>query len=358
MLLLCFIQVNAQIVETVATHSKIKDGLYVDDLGNVYTTSGGLQNGNEIGKYDIASGTFDFAHLTGVFGPIDIDEKSDGLFVVTNYDNNTVSTIDTATNQVTIIATGLDGPAGIAIDDTDNIYVSNFGAPPTYSGHQIHKITSSGVSYVLVDDPVLFRFQAIVFNDQGELIVSSQNKFYKVDPVTGAIQLWVDLGIGFGHMVFRQQDSSIYGTSAADDKIYRIDASGQATVFAGTTAGYQDGDVSVAQFNNPLGIELSPDENIMYVSESTRLRRIIIDPSLNTEEFNAGSIAMYPNPAEDLLSIKTEKEIQLVRIFTLQGSLVKETQHTEIDVSQLSNGIYFVQLSIDGQTFIKRFIKK
>ncbi len=81
-IVLVFFNVNAQVVETLVTHPKIKDGMYVDALGNVYTTSGGLQNGTEIGKFDVLNNTFDFDFQTGFFGPIDIDELTNGDFVV------------------------------------------------------------------------------------------------------------------------------------------------------------------------------------------------------------------------------------------------------------------------------------
>lgn len=269
------IEDTVQEVTTLVSNSKIKDGLFVDDMGHIYTTSGGLQNGTQIGKYNIDTGGYTINFKTGFFGPIDIDQKSDGLFVVTNYDNNTVTTVDINTSAVTNIASGLDGPAGIAIDSEDNIYITNFGAPPSYSGHQIHKISSAGELTILTDSPFLNRFQAIVINAEGDLIVSSNNKLYKVNPDTGSIQLWVDLvNIGFGHMVYRLKDSCIYGTSSTG-KVYKIDTSGEATVFAGSSPGILDGDLSVAQFNKPLGIELSPDEGIMYISDSSKLRRII-----------------------------------------------------------------------------------
>lgn len=262
-------------VLTLVSNPKIKDGMFVDNSGHVYTTSGGLQNGTQIGQYNIDTENYTTNFKTGFFGPIDIDQKSDGLLVVTNFDNNTVSTVDLNTSEVITIASGLDGPAGIAIDAEDNIYISNFGEQPTYSGHQIHKITPSGVLTVLSDSDLLFRFQAIVINGQGELIVSSKSKLYKVDTETGDLELWADVNLGFANMVFRHKDSSIYATSASG-RIYKIDSAGQATVFAGSTPGLAvDGDLSIAKFNRPQGIELSPDENILYVTDSERLRRII-----------------------------------------------------------------------------------
>lgn len=84
--LLFFIGIlNAQQVETVVSHPKIVDGLHIDQAGIFYTTAGGLVGGNEIGKYDPFTDTFDPYFATGFFGTINISQHQDRLFVVTNY---------------------------------------------------------------------------------------------------------------------------------------------------------------------------------------------------------------------------------------------------------------------------------
>jgi len=364
LLLFYFTQGNCQLVETLVEHPKIKDGMYVDAQGNIYTTSGGLQNGTEIGKYDVVTDIYDFNFQNGFFGPIDIDEKSNGNFVVTNYDNDSVSEVDLNTGVVDVIATGLDGPAGIAIDDNDNIYVSNFGAPPNYTGHQIHKITPGGSVSVLADSPLLFRFQAMVFNGEGELIVSSQDKLLKVDTETGAIEIWVDLGnIGFGHMIYRELDSSIYGTATNESKIYKIDANATLSIYAGSVAGYQDGDLGTALFNAPLGLEISPNENILYVGDSSRLRRIIMDITLGTEEQDLNKHVIYPNPSSNgLFSITNSKrEAIFIEVFDQAGRLLFSrmdgSHRIGLDLSLQVQGIYNVRLTYDSQVFYKRIVK-
>ena len=87
------LNVKAQFVETVVPyHTKIVDGLHVDSNGDVFTTSGGLVGGVEIGKYDVSEDEYDANFAIGFSGPIDIDLYKDSLFVITNFDNNTVCT--------------------------------------------------------------------------------------------------------------------------------------------------------------------------------------------------------------------------------------------------------------------------
>lgn len=362
-LLLSYIVGNAQLVETLVTHPKIKDGMHVDALGHIYTTSGGLQNGTEIGKYDVFNNTYDFDFQTGFFGPIDIDELANGDFVVTNYDNNTVFTIDIDTGQLSVIASGLDGPAGIAIDENDTIYISNFGAPPTYSGHQIHKITPDGTVSVLADSPLLFRFQALVFNGDGELIVSSQNELYKVDTETGELELWVDLGsFGFGHMIYRSLDSNIYGTATGESKIYKVDSLGVVSVYAGSVPGYQDGILSEALFNTPLGLAISPDENILYVGDSNHLRKITIDITLGNEEAGLDTLIVHPNPTQGIFHLTNKNNLSLAtELYDSTGRIIfkMETDDSNIsyDMGPYAQGVYYLTIQSGNQKTVKKIVK-
>ncbi len=355
---------HAQVVETLATHPKIKDGMYVDEDGNIYTTSGGWSDGFDIGKYDIDAENFTYNHFTGLNGPIDIDERANGDYIVTNFNNSTVVALDPNTNQITQIASGLDGPAGIAIDEEDNIYISNFGAGPLYEGHQIHKITPEGVLSVLADSPLLFRFQAMVFNGEGELIVSSQYKLFKVDTTTGELEEWVDLqSFGFGHMLHRSLDNSIYGTASGEHKIYKIDALGEVTVFAGSNAGYEDGDLNTALFNSPLGIEMSPNENIIYVTDSNRLRSITIDEPLGLDKTNLNNFKISPNPTSNgLVTVYNENAMEVsMALYDVSGKLllsknIQQQQHT-LDLTAYTNGMYFLKIKEGENTVCKKIIK-
>lgn len=183
----CFILSTAQTVETVVTHPKIVDGLYVDTQGNIYTTPGGLVNGTHIGKYDIETESFDPNFAAGFAGPINIAAYQDSLLIVTNYDNNTVYSHNLNTNQNNTITSGLDGPAGIVVDNADNIYISNWGEWPPGAGHQIHRISPSGSVHVYVDSSALYRPQAICINYLNEVIVNSGDNLYKVNAVDSSL---------------------------------------------------------------------------------------------------------------------------------------------------------------------------
>lgn len=79
--------------------------------------------------------------------------------------------------------------------------------------------------------------------------------------------------------------------------------------------------------------------------------------SLSTQDFNQISITLYPNPTQDILNIDSQEPVDSVRIYSINGNLVKEASNSFISVSELPSGLYFAQINIGGNSLIKKFIK-
>lgn len=71
------------------------------------------------------------------------------------------------------------------------------------------------------------------------------------------------------------------------------------------------------------------------------------------------NIEVYPNPASDKLIIKSKHLINEIKVYALDGKLLKSLDQNvnSIDVSNLSHGLYFLQISINGEIIDKKFIK-
>ncbi len=333
---------KSQTVETLSYLPHSQDGMHVDKHGNVYTASGGLRNAVFIGLFDPHSNMFDPTFLGGFYGPIDIDELSNGDIIVTNYDNNTVFQYDISEGTMLTIASGLDGPAGIAVDDNDDVYVSNFGAPPLYDGHQIHKITPDGEVSILADTSVLYRYQAMVINGNRELVVSSKNKLFKVDLESGAVTHWTDLlGFSFGHMVYRAKDSCIYGTSSRDTKVYKVDVEGNVSVLVGSVKGYRDGSREEALLNEPQGIGISPDESVLYIGDGARLRKITLDETVDVQDNTGSHGYLFPNPTDGIVLVDSDENLRMV-VWNVKGVKVAESHNNEVNLEQQPRGVYCI----------------
>jgi hypothetical protein len=70
-------------------------------------------------------------------------------------------------------------------------------------------------------------------------------------------------------------------------------------------------------------------------------------------------ISMFPNPANTVLNIETEKTISKIEIFNVQGELVKTANTKNVQIQELSGGIYFVKVIFnDNNVGIKKVIKE
>ncbi len=87
---------------------------------------------------------------------------------------------------------------------------------------------------------------------------------------------------------------------------------------------------------------------------------VFTDESLATTEVSSvkDKLLLYPNPATDYIKIVTESnELLDVVIYNAQGQLVLKDKYnsgSDIDVSQLGTGVYFVKANQSNLKFIKR----
>ncbi|MBG42475.1 MAG: hypothetical protein CL530_00735 [Aequorivita sp.] len=79
--------------------------------------------------------------------------------------------------------------------------------------------------------------------------------------------------------------------------------------------------------------------------------------ALGLNVFDSLSFKVFPNPTNNMLNIQSKTPIENVKIYSPQGTLVNEYTSNSIDVSQLSAGIYFVEVTFDGNRGTKKFIK-
>jgi len=78
------------------------------------------------------------------------------------------------------------------------------------------------------------------------------------------------------------------------------------------------------------------------------------------KETNIDGIAVFPNPADNSLSIEVKKPFTSISIEIIdeKGSVIycKELLENPVNVSNISKGIYFIKLKIDGDEIVKKVI--
>jgi len=72
-----------------------------------------------------------------------------------------------------------------------------------------------------------------------------------------------------------------------------------------------------------------------------------------------GDVSIYPNPVSEFLQIHISEEITYHKttLFSVTGKLLLSTSEKELDVSILSEGIYFVQITTDQGILTRKIVK-
>ncbi|MDC0571024.1 T9SS type A sorting domain-containing protein [Flavobacteriaceae bacterium] len=85
------------------------------------------------------------------------------------------------------------------------------------------------------------------------------------------------------------------------------------------------------------------------------------DASLGIEEVSRSQFTYFPNPVNDVLTIKAQKTVEDITVFNMLGQVVKQqtpnTMDCTVDLSAMQSGAYFVQVSIDNSVETVRILK-
>ncbi len=98
-----------------------------------------------------------------------------------------------------------------------------------------------------------------------------------------------------------------------------------------------------------------------YVSISNDCSTVNFSRTLSTEDVEFVDVVIYPNPTSDVLNIEGIADIKVAELYSIQGKEVQifKNTSTQIDVSFLRRGIYFLKIIDDrNRSAIRKFIKK
>lgn len=103
--------------------------------------------------------------------------------------------------------------------------------------------------------------------------------------------------------------------------------------------------------------QLFLDNNGTTVSYNlSELRKAYFTTQQSTEEVENQQLAIYPNPAKDVLNIKNLADNQEVTIYSMNGAVIMKTivsGDAEINISELRPGMYVVSAGKLVSKFIK-----
>ena len=100
-----------------------------------------------------------------------------------------------------------------------------------------------------------------------------------------------------------------------------------------------------------IGRDLTPDNPIESNPDLTPCN------NLNIEDHLQSSVSIYPNPSQDIFNINSEIEIDKVEVYNTLGKKIAEKNNLNIDLSQQSDGIYFLRIHHNSNIISKKVIK-
>lgn len=273
-------------------------------------------------------------------------------------------------------------PTHLAIDLNGNIFVADS------NNHRIRKITSSGAVTTLAGSDT-FGFAdgngisakfwtpcAIALDSNGVIFVAEkQNNRIRKVLQNGDVSTFAGNGNsgstnGTGTAAeFRNPfgiaidvEGNIYVSDSSNNRIRKITTTGVVTTLAGSSSGYLDGIGTSAKFSYPIGISVATDGKV-FVSESGGCKIRMITSTLNNNSFVLkNQIVLFPNPSSSIINFELQDVIlSKITIFDINNRIIDTkigfNNQNNINIHNLQNGIYILQISTDKGIITKKIIK-
>ncbi|KYG82210.1 NHL domain-containing protein [Roseivirga echinicomitans] len=258
-------------------------GITVDQFGNAFVTEYSSNNIRKITPLgDVSTFTQVIRRIptagggsTSVMRPTSIMFSQDGDFYITTNRFGTIEKMNGKADRFTLAGSDpgyVDGtgataqfrnPLGLAIDSEGNLIIADT------DNHLIRKVSPSGVVST-------FAGSTRGYQDGSKNVA-------RFDMPTDVV---ID------------KIGNIFIVDSGNNRIRKIDQSGNVTTFAGSSAGFADGLGQSAQFNSPLYIAVDPYNNLYVVDRfNHKVRKI--DASGNVSTIAGSTSGFYDGSAEE-----------------------------------------------------------
>jgi sugar lactone lactonase YvrE len=339
-------------------------GLAFDALGNFYisdtrnncirmvNTNGTISTfaGNGTAGF---SGDGGYASVAELNNPSGLTFDLSGSLYIADYNNNRIRKIDTEGIINTIAGNGISGysgdggaasmaelnfPSELAFDEANNLYIAD-----TWN-NRIRMINTLGSIRTIVGN-----------GTQGYSGDGGGANLAELNLPCGIVFDWI---------------GNLYIADYNNNRIRKVNTSGIISTVVGNGAqGYSgDGGSAInAELYNPYGITLDTIGNLYFSdSQNNRIRKVTnVGQTANIKQIKNKSVQVmvYPNPTKDILNIDglMLNENAEVRVTNMLGEEVisrniEGKSNLQIDVSNLQNGVYFVQVTTSTSFCTQKFI--
>lgn len=360
----------------------VDDAMAFDSKGNLY---GSNFDGSTVYKIDAAGNATAF--VTGLNHPNGIAfDQHDNLFVV-DWGAKAIRKYDKQGTLLNSYPTN--GTASGLIASRNGKSMIFTIASYNVQNNSINELSENGTITTLYKGAPLDAPVGLTWGKGDDLYIGNylNRKIYRMQKNSNFLEYIAtvpDSGTDFPYLAFiAYAKGSLYGTNYGEQKIYRIgtEKANDVEIFSGSTYGNTDGDISVAKFGYPGGIVADKHQNTLYVSQYDGLGNIrkitgikkmdnLVNSVEPAEEVRKTPhlfdkmmlpVSVNPNPAKNSITLQSKKNMHTVKIFNLDGSMVKEFANLKntatLDISELRAGLYLVSIVTEEGTITRKFVK-
>lgn len=181
-----------------------------------------------------------------------------------------------------------------------------------------------------------------------EVVDSTTFRLSKIDPNTGAVTFISPSNIGAGGNLtsgaFIDPTSMTYYFSHGSD-----------IVGVSLVTGLITSSVNKTFSSNAFAFDMMRSTQNCMGAAKVRLNNAIGINEIANDQISG---VVFPNPAENEISLKTNTPVRKIEILDSRGSIMMETDEIKLDISMLPGGIYFAKVTTEnGELFTSKFIK-
>ncbi len=264
------------IVRTLVASIGASGGVAVDSAGDIfvsdYGTAAPSPNGTQVFRVTPTGTVSEFANgLSGASGN-EIDAA--GNFYQSNIASGVVTRFGVDGSR-TDVATGLTSPTGLGFDSSGNLLINQCGGATL-------RLDPAGQTIGTISSPAFNCPNGIAVDESDNVYICSFNNgsLIKAAPDGTTSTLASIPGGVCGHLVY-DGNGSLYVAAYSAQQIYRISVgTGITTLIAGTgTRGQRDGSAVNAELSLPNGLALSPDGTRLYFNDSVSTTGTTVKPN-------------------------------------------------------------------------------
>ncbi|MBN1950421.1 MAG: T9SS type A sorting domain-containing protein [Bacteroidales bacterium] len=113
------------------------------------------------------------------------------------------------------------------------------------------------------------------------------------------------------------------------------------------------GKIIIPEADGPIRCYHDNETNINFTSKDCEYRIVNSLDNSQAERFE-----MFPNPSSNTIHIKSDLRIDTIEVIDYSGHIILHTKETDLNISSLTSGVYFVKIISNNTLIMKMLIKE